>query len=115
MTILLTEDDQIKVREHLKVVLSIGVHEVVFKKKDGSIRVLKGTRDPRIIGQELFEKFASPPPRKDGKPRVESVSSLPTFDTEKGEWRSFSFVDLIGVDGINIDELLINSQVNEGQ
>lgn len=112
MALILDTLDAIKLREHLKVVLSAGQHEVVFKKKNGDIRVLKGTRDPGIIGQELFEKWTKPAPNKDGEQRVESTTSLPTFDVEAGAWRSFAFDALIGVDGINIDTILVNAQIN---
>lgn len=110
--LLLTEQDKIKLREHLKAVLSVGEHIVVFEKKNGDVRVLKGTRDPNLISQELFEKRMNPAPKADGTPRVESVDSLPTFDVEANDWRSFSFGSLIGVDGININTLLTNAQID---
>lgn len=108
---LLTETDQIKLREFLKAKLSNGKHEIVFEKADGKIRVLRGTRDPDLIEKELFEKFTNPPPKKDGSVRVESISSLPTFDLEANAWRSFGFEKLISVDGINKDALLEQSGV----
>lgn len=110
--ILLVETDAIRLREHLKAVLSVGEHTVVFEKKNGDVRVLKGTRDPNIIGRELFEKYTNPGPKADGTARVESTSSLPTFDIEAGTWRSFAFDTLIAVDGININTVLTNAQVN---
>lgn len=110
--LILAETDKIKLREYLKVVLSSGEHTVVFEKKNGDIRVLKGTRDPNIISKELFEKYVNPPPKADGTPRVESVDSLPTFDIEANGWRSFSFESLVGVDGININTLLTNAQID---
>lgn len=109
--LVLVETDKIKLREYLKSVLSVGEHTVVFEKKNGDIRVLKGTRDPNIIGKELFEKYMSPPPKLDGSPRAESVDSLPTYDLDADGWRSFSFDNLIGVDGINTNTLLTNAQI----
>ena len=109
--LILTGKDKIKLREYLKVVLSSGEHTVIFEKKNGDIRVLKGTRDPSIIGQELFEKWTKPKDNADGSVRLESTDSLPTFDTEAAAWRSFSFDSLLGVDGININTLLTNAQI----
>lgn len=111
MSLILETTDAVKLREHLKAVLASGIHEVVFKKKDGSIRVLKGTRDPSLMSQELFEKWTKST-NQDGTPRSESITALPTFDTEANAWRSFSFESLIGVDGINIDTILTNAQIN---
>lgn len=108
---LLTETDQIKLREMLKAKISTGKHEIVFEKADKTIRVLRGTRDKDIIGDFLYEKYVNPPPKADGTLRVESKSSLPVFDMEANAWRSFSFEKLISVDGINKNELLALSGI----
>lgn len=110
MSILLAESDSVLMREYLKMKLSLGLHEIVFKKKDGSIRVLSATRDPGLIDQELYEKYVNPPPKKDGSIRKESTTSLAVYDVKDG-WRSFAFVDLIGFDGLNINEILDKAQV----
>ncbi|AFL47705.1 hypothetical protein ZZ1p0220 [Acinetobacter phage ZZ1] len=102
-------DSNIVLREYLKLKLSLGIHEVVFKKKDGSIRVLSATRDPGLIDQELYEKYMNPPPKSDGSIRKESTTSLPVYDIKDG-WRSFSFDDLIGFGGLNKDEILKQAQ-----
>lgn len=108
---ILMENDSIALREHLKPIIANGENEVVFEKADGSVRVLKCTRDPEIIGLELFEKYTNPPPKKDGKPRVESTSSLPVFDLESKSWKSFSFLKLISVNGINTDVILQQANI----
>jgi hypothetical protein len=110
--LILTTGDSIKLREFLKAKLSVGTHEIVFEKKDKSIRVLRGTRDAALISAELFEQFMNPPPRKDGAERSESTTSLPTFDVEASAWRSFSFDKLISVDGINIDTVLKQADID---
>ena len=112
MSLLLVESDQIKLRDYLKSLLSEGIHSIVFAKKDGSQRLLNGTRDPNQIGHELYEKYMNPPPKKDGKERMESKTSVPTFDMDINQWRAFSIIDLLEIDGINIDVILKNAQIN---
>ncbi len=102
MNVLLTETDKIKFREYLKVVLSAGVHEVVFEKKNGEIRVLKATRDPRSILTEYTSGT---------RQIAESTDKLSVYDTTSKSWKSFSFSGLIGVDGININTLLTKAQI----
>lgn len=109
--LVLMATDAIRLREYLKVILSVGKHEVIFTKKDGTQRTLNGTRDPNLIGQELFEKYTNPPPKADGTERVESITGLPVFDVEKSAWRSFSFDTLQEVDGINISTILQHAQI----
>lgn len=112
MALLLTEEDQIRLREFIKTKLSVGKHEIVFEKKDKSIRVLRGTRDPEVIGEVLFEKYMNPPPKKDGSKRVESTTAVPTFDCEIDQWRSFATDVLISIDGISTSELLKQANIN---
>lgn len=111
MALLLTETDQISLREFLKTKLSVGLHEIVFEKKDGSIRVLRGTRDPEIIGKETFDSYINKP-KKDGSKRVESTTAVPTFDSEIQQWRSFSTDVLISIDGISTSILLKQANIN---
>ncbi|ADG60113.1 hypothetical protein Acj9p213 [Acinetobacter phage Acj9] len=108
--LLLVESDAIRLREYLKVLLSVGIHTVVFEKKDGTIRNLVGTRDPNCISKELFENFSAK--KAQGGVRIESTTSLPIMDTEINQWRSFPFDSLISVDGININTILTQAQVN---
>lgn len=105
MAIILTEQDSIILREHLKGVLAVGITEIVFMKKDGSIRKLSGTRDPNLIGLEEYNAKVNAV-NKDGTPRKESTTSLPVFDTNINEWRTFSFENLISVGELgNLDIL----------
>lgn len=105
MSIILTEKDNITLREHLKGVLAQGETEIVFMKKDGSIRKLIGTRDPNLIGLEEYNAKVNAV-NKDGSPRKESISSLPVFDMSIKEWRTFSFENLISVGAMGNLDLL---------
>lgn len=109
--LILTDDQKVQFLSYLKTKLAEGVSTIVFTKADGSERVLKGTRDKDIIGEELYEAYINPPPKADGKPRKTSITSLPTFDTEIKQWRSFSLDKLVSVDGINTNELLKLAQI----
>lgn len=108
----LTDTGYTKLREYLKTVLSVGVTEIVFEKADGTIRVLKGTRDKDLIQEDLYEKVMNPPLNQDGTPRKVAKTSLPTFDIEAGDWRSFSLKKLISVNGLNSSIILKNAQIN---
>lgn len=62
---------------------------VTFKKKDGTIRKMKCTRNPNLIPEEQRPK--------DGV-SVEESSAIRAFDLEKGEWRSFIIENVMSVD-----------------
>jgi len=63
------------------------VAEIVFTKKDGSIRTMTCTRDPKLIPPEHHPKG---PPKEETK--FETVS---VFDTEAKGWRSFRIDSII--------------------
>lgn len=109
--ILLSETDSIKFREFLKCKLAQGVHEIVFNKKDGTVRVLYGTRDKDFIGAEIYEAYINPPVKEGKEPRKESTTSLPTYDSKAKQWRSFSLANLVSVDGINTETLLKQANI----
>lgn len=85
-------------KEWFKGLLRERVVTVTFTKKDGTERVMKCTLSSAIIpvaehsdeqknvtsGQDLFEEIDLP-----GKKRKVSVDSLPVYDTEANDWRSF--------------------------
>jgi len=78
-----TADD--KERKHfrnwLRGLLKTERVELTFKKKDGTIRVMKCT----LLESEL-------PETEQGKdPRKENEESMPVFDLDKKEWRAFRF------------------------
>lgn len=61
---------------------------VTFKKKDGTIRKMRCTRNPSLIPEEFHPKNES----------VESASALRVFDLDKNEWRSFVLENVMSVD-----------------
>jgi hypothetical protein len=69
-------------REWLYGLLKENVVEIVFEKKDGSERVLKGTLKQNLIGESW-------------SPKVDELNTkvhgnvLPVFDVEANGWRSF--------------------------
>lgn len=109
--LILTDEDCVKLRESLKARFSVGVHELVFHKADGSVRVLQGTRDSEIIDPSFFARIKNKPLNEDGTPRKEPINSLAVFDVESQQWRSFSFSKLIAVDSINIDTIVKQSDI----
>lgn len=72
-------------------ILSEGSHEIIFTKKDGTRRVLNGTRDMGSIPDEFKPKTDRPINEK----------AIPVFDTEINQWRSFSVNNLISIDGVD--------------
>lgn len=61
---------------------------ITFKKKDGTIRKMKCTRNPKQIPEDQHPKNES----------VESSASIRVFDLEKQEWRSFIVENVMSVD-----------------
>lgn len=96
----LTKDQKIQVRETLKAILSNGESQVVFEKADGTIRSMRCTRDKDVLPSD-FELV----PESQVK-RAESVDMLPVYDTEKEQWRGFSFEKLISVNGVKVEHLI---------
>lgn len=96
MAIKLNETQKVSIRELLKTKLSTGVTDIVFEKADGTIRVIKGTRDkdllPSRVGSEVIRK--------------ESVDMVPLFDTEINDWRAFSIDKLISVNGVKVEHIV---------
>lgn len=100
----LSIDQKIAIRELSKTILADGVSEVVFEKKDGSIRVMKSTRDKAVIsdlvGEAVYESYINPE-----KPRTESVDMVPVFDIDAKSWRGFSIEKLISINSTKIETL----------
>lgn len=95
----LTKDQKIQVRETLKAILSNGESQIVFEKADGTIRSMRCTRDSDSIPSDLVESTVK-------SARAESVDMLPVYDTEKEQWRGFSFEKLISVNGVKAEHLV---------
>lgn len=60
---------------------------VTFKKKDGTIREMKCTRNPDLIPSDQLPKN-----------EVESSSAIRVFDLDKNEWRSFIVENVMSID-----------------
>jgi len=67
--------------------------EVVFEKKDGSIRKMICTRNFDTIPEEMR------PADKEGKPQIKPSPDhlFPVFDLESNGWRSFTIANVISV------------------
>ena len=104
----LTEQEKVSIRETLKSILAKGESQVVFEKVDGTVRVLRCTRDGDIVPSDLVESTNSPK-----KARTESVDALPVWDTEAHAWRSFKFDSLISVNGVKVEHLLALVKVKD--
>lgn len=98
----LTHADRIKLREYLKAVLSIGTHQVIFEKKDRSIRIMNCTRDERQLNEAAAVAGV----------RSESDTAISVVDTDLSEWRSFTLENLVSVDSINKTDIMKRAQIN---
>jgi hypothetical protein len=63
--------------------LQLGIVKIKFRKRDGSIRDMRATLVPDLIGVETYSKNAGP----------EHVQCV--WDVDKDEWRSFRWDCLI--------------------
>lgn len=97
---ILTEQETIRLREKVKTILSVGTHEVLFEKADGSVRRMACTRDLDLLP---YKEIQAPGPEA----RKEPVSYIRVFDTKLNEWRSFCFNKLISVNGLQTETLLV--------
>ncbi|VUF55885.1 Phage tail fibers [Escherichia phage T4_ev151] len=95
----LTTEQKVAIREILKTKLSMGVSNVVFEKSDGTIRIMKGTRDADFMPTMQTGKLTE-------STRKESTDMIPVFDVELGAWRGFSIDKLISVNGMKVEHLL---------
>lgn len=97
---ILTEQETIRLREKVKTILSVGFHEVLFEKADGSVRRMTCTRDLDLLP---YKEIQTPGPEASKEP----VSYIRVFDTKLNEWRSFCFNKLISVNGLQTETLLV--------
>ena len=68
-------------KDQVKKLLAVGVATVTFIKKDGTVRVMQATLDPKNL--PVVEARVNVTPRKEN-PDVVAV-----YDMEKSAWRSF--------------------------
>lgn len=69
-----------EVLEHLEIALTQGVVKIKFEKKDGSLREMNATLNPKLIIE--YEK-------KTDKTRTVNPEIMSVFDVDLNEWRSF--------------------------
>ncbi|EQA7786893.1 SH3 beta-barrel fold-containing protein [Acinetobacter baumannii] len=105
-TLNLTNQGYTKLREYVKTVLSHGIHQVVFKKVNGNIRVMNASQDSDILVEREVVEFGTKRTHVD-----EALTTVTVLDTDLNEWRKIKLDNLIGLDGINIDTILKNAQV----
>lgn len=75
--------------EELNKKLNEGVVTVVFTKVDGSERTMKCTKNMNMIPEEFH-------PKGEKRNGYENVATV--FDTEKNEWRSFIWDNVVSYD-----------------
>ncbi|UCR81217.1 tail fibers protein [Escherichia phage PSD2002] len=97
---ILTEQETIRLREKVKTILSVGFHEVLFEKADGSARRMTCTRDLDLLP---YKEVQAPGPEAN----KESVNYIRVFDTKVNDWRSFRFDKLISINGLQTETLLV--------
>lgn len=97
---ILTEQETIRLREKAKTILSVGTHEVLFEKADGSVRRMSCTRDLDLLP---YKEIQAPGPEANKEP----VNYIRVFDTKVNDWRSFRFDKLISINGLQTETLLV--------
>lgn len=75
--------------QELVTTLNSGIHTVVFTKSNGEERVLQGTLDKTIIGEDAREV-------------VSGEDLVRVFEPSIKQWRSFHVSNVISVDGITL-------------
>jgi hypothetical protein len=68
-------------KDQVKKLLAVGVATVTFIKKDGTVRVMQATLDPKNL--PVVEA------RPNTTPRKENPDVVAVYDMEKSAWRSF--------------------------
>lgn len=78
--------------------LKVGIAQLSFYKKDGSIRDMVATLDENLIPASTKSTDSSTDARK------KNDSVLSVWDTQADGWRSFQWSGLISVDGVPYKE-----------
>jgi len=80
----MSEEDQKQFRDWVRSVLKMHETKITFTKKDGTDRKMLCTLKEDKIPSEKT-------PKDTEKSRIKSEESIPVFDLEKEDWRSFRF------------------------
>lgn len=103
----LTVTEKTLVKRAVEAMLRMGETQIIFEKKDNTMRVAQATLQARIItdkiGADGYDKEVNPK-----TPRRESIESCRFFETteDKNQWRSFSMDKLISIGGNKISDLI---------
>jgi hypothetical protein len=79
--------------ESFRDAISNGFARFTYYKKDGTTRTALGTRAPSLIPVDKLPKC---PQDNDGW--EDSAKTIPYFDLDKNEWRSFNVLNFISLD-----------------
>ena len=78
--------------ESFRDAISNGFARFTYRKKDGTTRSALGTRSPTLIPADKAPKG------ENRESKIEDCKSIPYFDLEKNEWRSFNVLNFISLD-----------------
>lgn len=102
----MTPEQKVQLKSALGVMLSQGISEVVFVKKDGTARTMLATRDPVYLPpqpvlteEQLAEKMAKPK-------KAESPDTFKLYDVEAKGWRSLTLENLVSVGGRYLKQII---------
>ena len=79
--------------ESFRDAISNGLARFTYRKQDGTIRTALGTRAPRLIPPDKVPKL--PQTNEEWQDRAKSI---PYFDLDKNEWRSFNVLNFVSLD-----------------
>lgn len=79
--------------ESFRDAISNGFARFTYFKKDGTTRTALGTRSPLLIPAE--HQPSSGAPNKNSE-----FATIPYFDLDKNEWRSFSVLNFVSLDKV---------------
>lgn len=80
-------------KEELLQKLQSEVVNLSFEKKDGTLRLMKCTKNLKMIGEEFHPK-SEKPAKVDENGNIIESDLLVVFDLEKEGWRSFDYKNL---------------------
>lgn len=78
--------------ESFRDAISNGFARFTYRKKDGTTRSALGTRSPTLIPADKAPKG------ENRESKIEDCKSIPYFDLEKNEWRSFNVLNFVSLD-----------------